>query len=130
MKPNVILAVSLFFLFTSLPLQAEVQRSQFTTEVISHEPVDNISTGVIGANDEFKTFFFYTHITNMAGENIVHRWLYQGNEMAAVTLNIGGDSWRTYSSKRILPRWKGEWEVQVWHQDLQIMSQTFTVVTE
>jgi len=33
--------------------------------------------------------------------------------MARVSLAVGSNDWRTYSSKRFLPQWAGEWKVVV-----------------
>ena len=33
--------------------------------------------------------------------------------MARVSLPVRSAKWRTYSSKKIVPEWTGEWEVQV-----------------
>jgi hypothetical protein len=42
-----------------------------------------------------KRIYFFTQITGLGNKQIIHRWLYAGEEKAAVTLNIGGDSSHT-----------------------------------
>jgi len=44
---------------------------------------------------------------------IKHVWYYKGRRMAEITLSIKHASHRTYSSKRIMPAWKGEWRVDI-----------------
>lgn len=42
-----------------------------------------------------------------------HVWYYNGKEMADVELPVRSSSWRTWSSKTILPSWTGDWEVKI-----------------
>jgi hypothetical protein len=44
---------------------------------------------------------------------ISHVWYHKGEEMASVELPVRSSSWRTWSSKSILPEWAGEWTVKV-----------------
>jgi hypothetical protein len=121
----------LFFVLTASLLSnftlAQVERSQLTTSIENREPVDNLGNTVSGQNDQIARVYFFTQIANLAGQQIIHRWIYQGDEKAAVTLNIGADSWRTYSSKQIPSYWQGDWQVQVWNGDLQLTSHDFVV---
>lgn len=58
--------------------------------------------------------YCYTKVVGAAaGETITHVWYHGDRKMAEVTLSIGGPSWRTYSSKRILPSWTGRWRVEI-----------------
>ena len=45
--------------------------------------------------------------------SITHVWYYQDQEMARVELAVKASSWRTWSSKKILPEWQGLWRVDV-----------------
>lgn len=45
--------------------------------------------------------------------SVTHVWYYNGEEMASVELPVKSSMWRTWSSKKILPSWVGEWEVKV-----------------
>lgn len=105
---------------------AQVERSQLTTDIRNREPVDDLGNQVILDNREIRLVFF-TEIHNLQGKQVIHRWLFEGQEMASVPLSVGSPRWRTFSRKRILPSWRGAWQVQVWHDDLQLMSYDFVV---
>ncbi|MGK0382497.1 MAG: hypothetical protein ACI8QG_002268 [Flavobacteriales bacterium] len=108
-------------------LAAQVERSQLTSNIENREPTDNLEGLVQGQNTNMKRVYFFTHIIGLKNKQIIHRWLYKGEEKATVTLNIGGDSWRTYSSKRVPSYWQGKWQVQVWQDDLMLISHHFEV---
>jgi len=64
----------------------------------------------------------------MNGKTITHRWERNGEVMAEVNFNIGGDRWRVYSRKNIKPEWTGQWTVTVTDDQGQALSQqAFTV---
>ena len=44
---------------------------------------------------------------------ITHVWYYNDREMSRVELAVKSASWRTWSSKKILPEWQGIWRVDV-----------------
>lgn len=113
-------------LFAQIAL-AQVERSQLTSSIENREPTDNLEGLVQGVEGEVKRVYFFTQIAGLANQQIVHRWIYEGQEKAAVTLNIGGESWRTYSSKSVPSYWQGKWQVQVWHGDLMLISHHFEV---
>ncbi|MCC2617541.1 DUF2914 domain-containing protein [Aestuariibacter halophilus] len=111
-------------------VNAQVARFQLTTGIAQREPVDDLgSTAVIPA-EGITTLYFFTAVDNMAGKTLIHRWLYKGQEMASVALPIRSNHWRTYSSKRIMSDWQGEWQIQVWQDDLQITQHTFTLSSD
>ena len=60
--------------------------------------------------------------------SISHTWYYQDKEMAQVVLPVRSMLWRTWSSKTILPEWKGNWKVAVTAEDGTLLETiTFTV---
>jgi hypothetical protein len=119
----IVLSLGVFSQFVT----AQVERSQLTSSIENKEPTDNLEGLVPVQKDEMKRIYFFTQITGLADQQIIHRWLYKGEEKAAVTLNIGGDSWRTYSSKSVPSYWQGKWQVQVWKDDLMLISHHFEV---
>ncbi|WP_455201733.1 DUF2914 domain-containing protein [Kaarinaea lacus] len=90
-----------------------IARAQFTTAIADREPTDNI---VMLTNNNEKIYFF-TELINFNGQNIKHRWEYEGKEMAIVNFKVNGSRWRVHSSKNIKPEWKGIWSVTVYDGD-------------
>ena len=89
-------------------------RALFARGVVAREPV--------GVSDTFPPdvgeVYFFTHILGAEKPTeILHVWIHEGWEMAIVPLEVQSPSWRTWSSKRILPEWKGEWTVEVRETD-------------
>jgi hypothetical protein len=119
----ILLSMGIFSQFVT----AQVERSQLTSRIENREPTDNLEDFVQGQNNEMKRVYFFTHITGLVGKQVIHRWIYEGEEKATVNLNIGGDNWRTYSSKRVPNYWQGKWQVQVWQADLMLISHDFEV---
>ncbi len=87
-----------------------VQQMDFCTGIQDREPV-GIDTVF---SDDVGTVYCFTKIDGATDTTTVsHVWYYKGEEKARVTLNIKGDSWRTWSSKTILKEWDGKWRVDV-----------------
>tara|TARA_R110002167_G_scaffold111870_5_gene284000 strand:+ start:6645 stop:7025 length:381 start_codon:yes stop_codon:yes gene_type:complete len=114
----IILSLGVFSQFVT----AQVTRSQLTSSIESREPTDNLEGLVQGQYDEMKRVYFFTQVAGLANQQIIHRWLYEGDEKAVVALNIGGDNWRTYSSKSVPSYWQGKWQ-----GDLMLISHHFEV---
>jgi hypothetical protein len=57
--------------------------------------------------------YFFTELRNLEGTTITHRWSLNGSVMAEVTFNVRASRWRVYSSKTLLPEWRGTWVVDV-----------------
>jgi hypothetical protein len=81
-----------------------------TTMVSDRAPVDRVE---IYPAQEGKLYCFTLIEGATAETSVDHVWLYQGREMARVTLPVRSGKWRTFSSKKIVPEWKGEWQVRV-----------------
>jgi len=45
--------------------------------------------------------------------SIFQTWIFNDKEMAKVELSVKGKTWRTWSSKRIVEDWVGNWKVEV-----------------
>ena len=86
-----------------------ITRAQFTTKVVNREPIDqldNIDTSV-------SRVYFFTELTNLSGQTVTHRWLYDGTKMAEVKIMVKADRWRAHSTKNMMPNWTGTWAVAV-----------------
>ena len=86
-----------------------------------------IATGIkrlvpIGISETFPstvgTLYAFTKIQGPGGEShVLHRWIYGGKVRAEISLPVISKSWRTFSSKVILPEWKGDWQVEILSED-------------
>ena len=81
-----------------------------TSAIRNQLPVDRIET----YRADFGKLYCFTRIVGAQGDTAVtHVWYYQDAELARVTLPVKSSDWRTYSSKRFLPQWAGQWKVVV-----------------
>lgn len=56
----------------------------------------------------------FVKVTGAADSTAVtHVWYYKDKEIGRVELAVKASSWRTWSSKKILPEWQGTWRVDV-----------------
>lgn len=124
--------LSLFFvsLFTISTLQAQslsVETIQFGTDVENRELV---GTDITFSSD-IGTVYCFTHITGAQDTTeIAHVWYYQNEEKARVPLQVGSSDWRTWSSKRILPSWVGDWDVRVEDAEGNVIGRSSFVINE
>lgn len=106
-----VLVLSFLFLCTVVEAaDLSVADSVITTAIEKQQPVDRIDSFPA----DYGKLYCFTRVVGAVGDRVVtHVWYYQDDEMARVTLPIRSHDWRTYSSKRFLPNWKGEWRVVV-----------------
>jgi len=90
--------------------ELSVVRHAFARGVEAREPVGEAQ--VFPA--DVGRLFFFTQLSGVEGAGEVrHVWIYDGREVASVTLPAQGPTWRTWSSKTILPEYRGDWAVEV-----------------
>jgi hypothetical protein len=88
----------------------KVEDFAFCTGVENRTPV---GTDSVFASDVGHVYTFTKIVGATEPTTIAHVYYYNGKEMARIELKIGGSPWRTWSSKTILPEWKGEWKVEI-----------------
>lgn len=60
----------------------------------------------------------FSEIAGAAGpDTVFHVWRWGDREMARVALEVKSARWRTWSTKRILDEWRGEWHVEITDND-------------
>ena len=90
----------------------EITELVITSKIVKGKPVDSIKR--LSSNSD-KNLYCFTRLAAPEGfdGSIKHLW-YKGDEkIAEYTLPVKGQKWRTYSKKRILKGWAGEWRVEV-----------------
>ena len=107
---------------------ANVAESVLTNNIRDRQPQDDLQGQFRVTSAGIDKVYFFTRVTDLAGKQIMHRWLFDDQVMAEVVLNVGGDDWRTYSSKRIVAAWSGDWKVEVLADGEVIHSYPFSVI--
>lgn len=123
---------SILSLSITLPAfaQGTVARAQFTTDVIDREPIDDIGSSVKVEYGGIQRIYFFSDLRDMAGSQVVHRWKLDGEEQADIGFDIGGDRWRVWSSKRLMPGFDGKWSVEVVQDDVVVSTYSFDYIDE
>lgn len=89
----------------------EVVRSCITNQVQQRQPAEKVETVDL---EQQRRLYCFTRIKGgQALGRVIHIWLRSGYEVARVELPVGSPDWRTWSSKTILPQWKGNWHVEI-----------------
>jgi hypothetical protein len=93
-------------------LSDNIRRAIITDSIVKREPASDLSNTSI-STDVSKVYLF-TEVIGKAGTMITHRWFLDGKLEAEVVLKIGGNRWRTNSSKTLDPTMHlGSWQVEV-----------------
>lgn len=90
-----------------------IARAQFARDVVDREPVDPVDSIFYASGTETDRIYYFTELVGLKGATIRHRWEYQGEVIATVVFDVGGDRWRVYSRKTLLPSMTGQWRVIV-----------------
>jgi hypothetical protein len=130
MKTKILLSlvVILFLSFQVFAREAPiitVEDIQICTSVADRQPVgaDTSFTKDIG-----QLYCFTKLSSDQDTATIFHVWYYNDKEMFKVELNTKAKTWRTWSNKKILDTWTGEWRVDVLSSDGKVLiSKQFTI---
>jgi hypothetical protein len=68
-------------------------------------------------SDVFSVYCFTTIVGAEDTTTVMHNWYYQDTKMATVDFLVASPRWRTWSSKRMMPDWRGPWRVDVTTSD-------------
>ena len=87
-----------------------IENAVICQNVVNRAPV---GTGDIFAGDIEKVFCFCKVMGASEPTEITFNWYYQGSLKSTVKLPVRSTSWRTWSSKTIVPEMTGEWMVEI-----------------
>lgn len=88
----------------------EVEDASITTQIVNRTATDSLNTVPTNVDK----LYCYTRVTGAEEDTwITHVWYCGDKELARVRLEVSSSDWRTWSSKRIMPQWKGMWRVEV-----------------
>lgn len=116
---KLILSAAAFLLLTSPPLSAQTEAEpaetvavevQICSAIEERMPVDTVDVFPAGT----KQVYAWCRVTGAVDSVSIWVDWYYGDELKGeVELPVKSSSWRTWSSKKLLPEWTGEWEVRV-----------------
>lgn len=99
--------------------------AELATGIQDREPVGVASTFPADVD----TVYLWTRVMGAKDTTFIKCvWTYGDEEMASVELPVRSPSWRTWSSKAIMPQWTGKWDVKVLDADGNVLKgMTFTI---
>ncbi|MEC8082908.1 MAG: DUF2914 domain-containing protein, partial [Pseudomonadota bacterium] len=83
--------------------EGTVARALFASEVLDREPIDELGDVIKVEYGEIQRVYFFTDLRDMEGGQVTHVWKLDGVIEAEIPFDIGGDRWRVWSSKRLMP---------------------------
>ena len=115
MKMRVLSILPLIVFLSALLLAQEsptvtVEDIQICTFVEERQPVESDTSFT---NDVEQLYCFTKLSSDQDSSSISHVWYYNDEEKANVALKMKAKTWRTWSSKRIVEDWAGNWKVEV-----------------
>ena len=131
---NASLALALVLVVSALPATGQDAGSELTVPQMAFGTGYDYETRVLeGEGDTFpagvEVVWCRTRIDGAAeATTVTHVWYRDGKTMARVELKVASPSYRTVSSKKILPEWTARWEVKVLDTEGTVLrSESFTV---
>lgn len=91
-------------------VEVTVEEAVICTDVVERTPVEPgyVFDASVGR------LYCFTRVAGASGETTVKHIWYRGKEkLHEQALPVKSSSWRTWSSKKIRPDWKGNWMVEV-----------------
>lgn len=103
-----------------------VERIAICKDVQDRVPIDMDTTFSADAG----SLYCFTRIEGATDTtSVTHVWYYGEKKMAEVTLPVRSIRWRTWSNKRLLPRWTGTWTVVILSETGTPLTQTSFLLT-
>ena len=97
----------------------DVSRALFTIGVDNREPV--IMVDAIDSSS-YTSISFFTELNDMSGQTATHQWTYNDQVMFEKSFQVKAARWRVWTSKTLIPDWKGTWTVNVLDDDRAVVS--------
>lgn len=73
------------------------------------------------AKKDIQRLYLFTELKGYAGQQLKHRWSFNGVMQTEALLTIEDSPWRTYSEKWLLPDQLGAWRVEIIDQQQNVL---------
>ena len=117
-----ILLISVTCLFGQESAGVVVKNIVISTSVEDRQP---LGVDTVFAVDTQKLYCYTQLSSDTDSSSIAHVWFFNDKQMAKIELNMRAKTWRTWSSKNIMPAWKGDWRVEVQTSKGDVIAQKF-----
>ena len=130
MKHLICLISVMVVLFSSVSFaldqgEIKVESAVICTSVEDRQPVGTDSV----FNADIGRLYCFTKLTSQTDTaEISHVWFFGDTQMAKVDLPVRAKDWRTWSSKRILLDWVGDWKVEIQDSEGNVLYEVFFVI--
>ena len=95
-------------------LSTQVERFMLTNGIAKREPQAGIEAiRPDSANNDMVTVYAFSEVSGLQGQTLRYRWSRNDKVVATVKVGVGGNSWRSYSSKFISSTMQGNWRVEL-----------------
>lgn len=94
---------------------AGLVKAQLTSNIHQRAPVDDIDK-ISLAGKPSRPIFLFLHFNKFRDKKVFVNWYYRDKRVARITLPVGNNDWRTYSSKILTLNRLGSWHVTVENQ--------------
>lgn len=98
----------------------DVTRFIISSSVIEHEPIGNINDIIFDNN--IATVYAFSEVNNLKDSTLYYLWNVDGKDVAKVKVSVGGNRWRSHSSKFIQANMQGEWTVELQNEKGEILA--------
>jgi hypothetical protein len=102
-----------------------VEDISICTAIENKQPagIDSVFSSDVGQ------LYCYTQLTSVQDTAVIsHVWIHNNEVRASVQLTLKAAKWRTWSSKRIVPEWTGDWRVEVQNEAGELLAKkTFKI---
>ncbi len=113
------LLLSAALAYSGTGLAGEVSRALFTIGVDNREPVLIVES--IDSSSH-RSISFYTELNDMSGQTATHQWTFKDKVMFEKSFEVRSERWRVWTSKTLIPDWKGTWTVNVLDDERVVVS--------
>ena len=130
MKKLIFLILVMVILCSSVAFAQDQENIKVDNAVICTSVEDRQPVGADSVfNADIGRLYCFTKLTSQTDTaEISHVWFFGDTQMAKVDLPVRAKDWRTWSSKRILLEWVGDWKVEIQDSEGNVLYEVFFVV--
>jgi hypothetical protein len=103
-----------------------IKRSAISQGIRNREPVGHVEQISLRQ----RQVYCWLHVVDGEGQRVTTRWISKGDQIAEISLPIGSDSWRTWSSVTLRPSMIGPVQVEIFNEHGDLLKTLSFEVTE